>query len=83
VRPERIRLGAGGADDNTVQAIVGDIVPLGARTHVYAQAAGGPVEGDRLLCELPGTADASGARAGDDVLLHWPVADTLVYPAAA
>lgn len=79
VRPERIRLGAGGADHNTVQAIVSDVVPLGARTHVYAQV----VDGDRLLCELPGTVDLSGTRAGDAVTLHWPVADTLVYPAAA
>jgi putative spermidine/putrescine transport system ATP-binding protein len=83
VRPERIRLGAGGAEDNTVQALVGDVVPLGARTHVYAQAAGGPVEGDRLLCELPGSPDLAGTRSGDTVTLHWPVADTLVYPAAA
>jgi putative spermidine/putrescine transport system ATP-binding protein len=55
VRPERIRLGAGGVEDNTLKVEVTDVVPLGARTHLYAQAA----EGDRLLCELPGTADVT------------------------
>ena len=79
VRPERIRLGAGGDHDNTVQAVVSDIVPLGARTHVYAQA----IEGDRLLCELPGYADLGGLAPGATTALHWPVADTLVYPAPA
>ena len=79
VRPERIRLGVGGPDDNTVQALVGDIVPLGARTHVYAQAA----DGDRLLCELPGTTGLGGLAPGAETALHWPVADTLVYPAPA
>ena len=78
VRPERIRLGIGGADDNTLQAVISDIVPLGARTHLYAQCAGD----DRLLCELPGTGDMGGTRAGDTVTLHWPVSDTLVYPAS-
>jgi putative spermidine/putrescine transport system ATP-binding protein len=77
VRPERIRLGVGGADDNTLQAVISDIIPLGARTHLYAQSA----DTDRLLCELPGTADLAGIRAGDTVTMHWPVADTLVYPA--
>ena len=79
VRPERIRLGAGGAEDNTLQAPVTDVVPLGARTHLYVQAA----DGDRLLCELPGTADTSEIRPGDRVTLNWPVSDTLVYPASA
>jgi putative spermidine/putrescine transport system ATP-binding protein len=79
VRPERIRLGPGGTGDNSVQAVVSDIVPLGARTHVYARAA----DGDRLLCELPGAADLGGLRPGDSTTLHWPVADTLVYPAPA
>ena len=79
VRPERIRLGAGGAEDNTLQAPVTDVVPLGARTHLYVQAA----DGDRLLCELPGTADTSQIRPGDRVTLNWPVSDTLVYPASA
>jgi putative spermidine/putrescine transport system ATP-binding protein len=77
VRPERIRLGAGGVEDNTLKVEVTDVVPLGARTHLYAQAA----EGDRLLCELPGTADVTGTRPGDMVMLHWPMCDTLVYPA--
>ncbi len=77
VRPERIQLGAGGADDNTLQASVSDVVPLGARTHVYAQAD----EGDRLLCELPGATSMAGVRPGDKIMLNWPVADTLVYPA--
>ena len=39
--------------------------------------------GDRLLCELPGHADLSGLAPGATTALHWPVADTLVYPAPA
>ena len=78
VRPERIRLGAGGPDDNTVQVVVSDVVPLGARTHVYAQAA----DGDRLLCELPGTPALGALAPGHATRMHWAVADTLLYPAA-
>jgi putative spermidine/putrescine transport system ATP-binding protein len=79
VRPERIRVGAGGPGDNTLHAVVSDVVPLGARTHVYARAA----DGDRLLCELPGSADLGGIAPGARTTWHWPVADSLVYPAAA
>jgi putative spermidine/putrescine transport system ATP-binding protein len=78
VRPERIRIGAGGTEDNTLQVAITDVVPLGARTHLYARAA----DGDRLLCELPGTADMTETRPGDMITLHWPMSDTLVYPAS-
>jgi putative spermidine/putrescine transport system ATP-binding protein len=78
IRPERIRLGPGGIGDNTIQAEVTHVVPLGARIHLYAKAA----DGDRLLCELPGTADMTGTQAGDSVTLHWDMSDTLIYPAS-
>ncbi len=78
VRPERIRLGVGGPEDNTLHVVLSDIVPLGARTHLYAKAA----DGDRLLCELPGAAGLGDLAPGATTAVHWPVADTLVYPAA-
>ena len=90
VRPERIRVVA--LDQpvpeghNVVRAALTDVVPLGARTHLYGRAAEGPAdpEGDRLLCERANTDagdGAAGAQEGQTMAWHWPVADTLVYPA--
>ena len=79
VRPERIGVAAAGQpldnDFNSVQAVLSDVVPLGARTHLYGHAEGH----DRLLCELPGSASTGGLRDGVEVTLQWTVADTLVY----
>ncbi len=82
VRPERIRIGQPGLaaepGQNSLAVEVVDIVPLGARTHVYALAEGD----DRLLCELPGADLFDGLRARARVTFSWSVADTLVYPSA-
>ena len=79
IRPERISIAAVSeprADDcNSVQAVLNDVVPLGARTHFYGRAAGN----DRLLCELPGSASTAGLRDGVAVTWQWAVEDTLVY----
>jgi putative spermidine/putrescine transport system ATP-binding protein len=83
VRPERIRLGppgdAAAPDHNQGVATLRDIVPLGARTHVYAQVP----DGDRLLCEVPGGTGSLALTEGSAAAFTWPVADTLVYPGAA
>jgi len=83
VRPERIRIADAGvmaeSGHNAIDAEVADVVPLGARTHVYARCA----DDDRLLCELPGAQDIGRLQPGARLSLHWPVSDTLVYPAAA
>jgi hypothetical protein len=60
-------------------------VPLGARTHLYGatQPGAGHEAGDRLLCELANTETRPAWQAGELLAWHWPVADTLVYPAAS
>jgi putative spermidine/putrescine transport system ATP-binding protein len=83
VRPERIRVrsreSAAAPELNALSVAIRDIVPLGARTHVYARAVGD----DRLLCELPGAQAVDGLREGASMTFCWPIADTLVYPTAA
>jgi len=106
VRPERIRVSLPGQPvpegHNAIHARLTDVVPLGARTHLYGRAGTHAVvggehgEGDRLLCEranIEGSEDAAGsagltlansahtAADGPRLVWHWPVSDTLVYPA--
>jgi putative spermidine/putrescine transport system ATP-binding protein len=89
VRPERLRVVRAGDTvpdgHNRVDAVLGDVVPLGARTHLYARLADGGDghSGNRLLCELANTDDGAVGtrpREGDTLSWHWPMADTLVYP---
>jgi putative spermidine/putrescine transport system ATP-binding protein len=92
VRPERIRVAAPDQPvpegHNVVRAPLTDVVPLGARTHLYGRAAAGQADAtadsDRLLCERANTDAGHGAplaQEGQTMAWHWPVADTLVYPA--
>ena len=72
VRPELIRPEAG---ENRVEVTLADAMVLGAKTQLHGRATGS----DRLLCEVPGIHD--GLSPGQRIILGWPVADTLVYPA--
>jgi len=91
VRPERIRVVPSGQPVppgwNAVRAPLTDVVPLGARTHLYGRAgkgnaAGASVgegqgdgEGDRLLCERANTEGGMLGEAGSAVregeVLGW------------
>ena len=75
VRPERIRIGIGAdAGDNTVSAMLKEIVFQGSRVHMHFTGA----QEQALLVEasqLPGD-----LRVGSTTTLSWPVDDTLVFP---
>jgi putative spermidine/putrescine transport system ATP-binding protein len=83
VRPERIQVNSISTSQpsqdgfNRLKAVLKDIVPLGARTHLYGQATGN----DRILCERTGTEGVSTLKEGMQACWQWPVEDTLVYPA--
>jgi putative spermidine/putrescine transport system ATP-binding protein len=88
VRPERIDLGAGpvggapaslGAKHgaiNRVELTVRDPIFLGSKLILHFDAPAG----DRAVAELS-TGAAEKAAPGAPVMTHWPVADTLVFPA--
>lgn len=77
VRPERIGTGPRASGENAITVALSDIMPLGSKTHLH-----GATEGeDRVLCEVPGSADLGALHEGGTVRLAWAVADTLVYPA--
>ncbi|MBC7598397.1 MAG: ABC transporter ATP-binding protein [Polaromonas sp.] len=75
VRPERIRIGMGAdAGDNTVSAMLKEIVFQGSKVHMHFSGA----QDQALLVEasqLPGD-----LRVGSTTTLSWPVDDTLVFP---
>jgi len=77
MRPEHVTLGVPGAGDNAATLAVEDLVYLGAKTQVYLQSAAAGTDA-RLMLEVPGRADLPAGRA---VIVRWPVADTLVFPA--
>ncbi|MFO1147444.1 MAG: ABC transporter ATP-binding protein [Alsobacter sp.] len=77
VRPEKIELGerSAGPQVNTIRATLSEIVFQGSRVHLHLAGGGGT----SLLAEasrLP-----AGLAVGDETLLSWPVADTLIFPA--
>jgi putative spermidine/putrescine transport system ATP-binding protein len=82
VRPERLQVKATSVFQssvdgfNTFSALLKDIVPLGARTHLYGQSN----QGDRILCERPGSEDMTAFKEGVPIIWQWPVNDTLIYP---
>jgi putative spermidine/putrescine transport system ATP-binding protein len=82
IRPERIQVKATSVyllpeeGLNTFSATLKDIVPLGARTHLY----GNSNQGDRILCERPGSEDMSAFKEGMPTIWQWPISDTLIYP---
>jgi putative spermidine/putrescine transport system ATP-binding protein len=78
VRPERLSVGPAAESGNAVTVTLSDIMHLGSKTHLHGAAAGD----DRVLCEVPGSADLSGLHEGAPVRLGWAVADTLAYPVA-
>jgi putative spermidine/putrescine transport system ATP-binding protein len=84
VRPERIQVKASSVyltsidGLNTFSTNLKDIVPLGARTHLYGQSN----QGDRILCERPGSEDMAAFKEGAPTLWQWPISDTLIYPAS-
>ena len=82
VRPELVRVSPhateASANVNMLRAAIRDVVPLGARTHLYGDTA----ESDRLLSEIAGAGVGSGLREGVDACFSWDVDDTLVYPAS-
>ena len=82
VRPERIRVRPASSPVepgcNALPVEITDIVPLGARIHVYARSEGE----DRLLCELPGSGGVDGLAPGARAQYCWALDDTLVFSAA-
>ena len=77
VRPERVSFGPGAEGENAITLPLSDIMPLGSKTHLH-----GATEGDdRVLCEVPGSADLAGLHEGKPIRLVWSRADTLIYPA--
>jgi putative spermidine/putrescine transport system ATP-binding protein len=82
VRPERIQVKGTSVylssveGLNTFSATLKDIVPLGARTHLYGHSN----QGDRILCERPGSEDTSAFKEGMPTIWQWPISDTLIYP---
>jgi putative spermidine/putrescine transport system ATP-binding protein len=76
VRPERIRLGAGGSDDNELELALRDVVFQGSKVQFHFNAA----DGDQVIVEaaqLPGLPLAPGAP----VKLSFAAADALAFPA--
>jgi putative spermidine/putrescine transport system ATP-binding protein len=78
VRPERITLGRPVAGHGT-----GISLPLAARTFLGSRCLlhGAVQDEDRAVIEMP--ADAVGKVVpGETIDITWPIADTLLYPAA-
>jgi putative spermidine/putrescine transport system ATP-binding protein len=76
VRPERIRLGAGGSADNALELPLRDVVFQGSKVQFHFDAAGG----DQVIVEaaqLPATPLAPGAP----MKLSFAAADALAFPA--
>ncbi|MGF1658270.1 MAG: ABC transporter ATP-binding protein [Rubrimonas sp.] len=77
VRPELVALAdAPPPGANAISATVADVMCLGSKTHLHGAAEGE----DRILCEMAGAVAAP--PVGASVRLVWPVAETLIYPAA-
>jgi len=77
VRPEALLLGpAPDAAHNELRLRLRDRVFLGSRLVLYFHAGGE----DAVLAEVA-PARGAGLQPGDEVTLHWPVTDTLVFPA--
>jgi putative spermidine/putrescine transport system ATP-binding protein len=73
IRPERLRFG--GKGENTINAVVRDVVFQGPRVQVHCDAP----EGQPLLVDCP--AGGRYPAAGDHATITWSIADTLVLPA--
>ena len=77
VRPECIAVGeATGPDFNRVRARLTDVVFFGAKTALHFQPPGAE---DRLQAEVSRVPE--NLAPGADVVLNWPVRETMVYPA--
>jgi putative spermidine/putrescine transport system ATP-binding protein len=77
VRPECIALGERpGADFNEITAELSDIVFFGSKTALHFQPPGAD---DRIQVEVARL--PVGIAPGTPVKLHWPIAETMVYPA--
>jgi len=77
VRPECIELGERpNADFNEIAAQLNDIVFFGSKTALHFQP---PGTDDRIQVEVARI--PSGIAPGAAVKLHWPIAETMVYPA--
>ena len=77
VRPENLRLGeAPDASYNTLTLTLKDLIFMGSRLVLHFATA----DGDRAIAEATPEMAAQ-LTPGAAVALHWPVAQTLVYPA--
>ena len=77
VRPECIELGERpNSDFNEIAAQLNDIVFFGSKTALHFQP---PGTDDRIQVEVARI--PSGIAPGAVVKLHWPIAETMVYPA--
>jgi putative spermidine/putrescine transport system ATP-binding protein len=77
VRPECIALGERpGTDFNEITAQLSDIVFFGSKTALHFQPPGAD---DRIQVEVARL--PAGIAPGAPLKLHWPIAETMVYPA--
>lgn len=74
VRPEAVRIGPPGRDDNSVQMMVKDVIFLGSRTQILFESQ----SGDTAMAELS-DAMASNVVPGSMAALSWRIADTVVF----
>lgn len=76
IRPECIALGERpGADFNEITAELADIVFFGSKTALHFKP---PAMEDRIQVEVARL--PSGVAPGAALKLHWPIAETMVYP---
>jgi len=75
VRPERIRVGPASIGENQLEGTLSDVVIVGEVTRTYVS-----IPGDTTVSATALTARDRRLMPGARIVLHWDVADTLVFP---